>query len=110
MFAIERTTDRSKANLFLLYAEMLLCSSLALPIGKKQKITLESSFLPDVPLLTNPENIFTKTRLVALDDMPLRNSMLKEEEAKAGKVRRNAAFAAKQASKETAAAAKRNAR
>ena len=103
-FAIERTTERTKANLFLSYVEMPLHSSLTLPNGKKVKISLDSSYLPDVPLLTNPHKIPARTRLIALDDIALRNIMLKMEEEKAEKLRKEAALAAKKA-----AAAKRKA-
>ena len=109
-FAIERTQDKSKANLVLTYVEMPLQSSLTLPNGKKMTIALESSYLPDVPLLTNPEPILARTRLVALDDLALRNVMLKEEEARNAAVRKSAALAAQQAMKEAAAGRGRGSR
>ena len=99
-FAIERTLDESKANLVLAYVEMPLQSSLTLPNGKKLRISLESSYLPDVPLLTNPEEIPAKTRLIAQDDMNLRNIMLKMEEAKQEQLKHEANLAAKKAAAE----------
>ena len=99
-FAIERTLEKKKANLVLTYVEMPLHSSLTLPNGKKVTISLDSSYLPVVPLLTNPEDIPAKTRLIALDDMNLRNIMLKIEEAKQDKLKHEAIFAAKKATVE----------
>ena len=51
------------------------------------------------PLLTNPDEIPAKTRLVALDGMALRNIMVKIEEAKADTLRTEATLAAKKATK-----------
>ena len=45
-FAIERTTEKDQANLFLQYATMPLTSSVTLPNGKKNKISVPSSSLP----------------------------------------------------------------
>ena len=61
-----------------------------------------------MPVLTNPDKIPARTRLIALDDMPLRTIMLKIEEEKAETLRKGAALAAKKAANE-AAAAKRKA-
>ena len=98
-FTIERTTEKSKANLILSCVEMPLSSTLTLPDGKKQRITLESSYLPDVPSSQN-RKISAKTRLVALDGMPLRNIRLKIEEEKAEALQKEAALAAKKAASE----------
>ena len=51
-------------------------------------------------LLTNPEEIPAKTRLIALDDMNLRNIRLKIEEAKQGQLKQEASLAAKKAAAE----------
>ena len=101
-FAIERTLEHSKANLVLSYVEMPLQSSLTLPNGKKLKISLDSSYLPDVPLLTNPAEIPAKTRLIAQDGMALKKTMLKIEEAKQDQLRKEANLAAKKAAAEGA--------
>ena len=79
---------------------MPLQSSLTLPNGKKMRIALESSYLPDVPLLTTPQMIPAKTRLIAQDDMALKNIMLKIEEAKQEQLKEEANLAAKKAAAE----------
>ena len=70
---------------------------MSLPNGEKHNLKLDRASLPDVPLLTNPRAIPAKTHLIAIDDLPLRQIMKKEDDAIMAKVRADAEAAAQAA-------------
>ena len=69
-WVIERTDQRSLANLFLAYASLSAPGGLqvSLPFAHTEKYKLEKDYFPKIPLLVNQKVIAKDTKLVALDD------------------------------------------
>ena len=81
-FAVERTTEKDEANLFLSYVSSPVTAAVKLPGGKKLKLTAAASELPEMPMLSNPHLVPAKTRLVAIDDLALNAIRVKQHEEK----------------------------